>query len=469
MRSREERLAEYMRISALLPQAQERLKNIAGIRDIGVGLKETNDLATEEIVFRVYVDKKKPRAELADDEVIPTEIAGVKTDVLLEPTPLLIVDGASYRPLQGGIMIGNDSSSEWGTLGAIARLNSDGTIVMLSCNHVMLAGQGAQIGELIGQPEISCCCCCKGNIVGTVVNAVNNVFVDCAIARITGNPGFTNEVAEIGAILGSATANASGATVVINDHVMKRGASTTFTTGVVANPNKSIGGKAQQIEIKPDPKYKQFAYKGDSGSVLLDPNGIVVGLIWSIDAATQTLAYANYITNVVAALGITIIPSGTPGTIMLGGSAVSDEPSTLEDASQPLDSVVLGLEESEIGRSVLAFFRAHQREINGLLKTNRNVKVAWNRFQGPAFTAHLVKSARQTGHTIPADLDGVSPANLLIRMSVVLQEEGSAELASAVDRFTLPLLNLIDGARSAAELVERARRADEQADTLVRA
>ena len=73
----------------------------------------------------------------------------------------------------GGIQIGNDSSSGLGTLGCLAQLNTDGTIVLLSNHHVMMHG-GAANGELIGQPEISCCCCCKGNIVGEVVNSAVN-------------------------------------------------------------------------------------------------------------------------------------------------------------------------------------------------------------------------------------------------------------------------------------------------------
>jgi hypothetical protein len=187
----------------------------------------------------------------------------------------------------------------------------------------------------------------------------------------------------------------------------------------------------------------------------VDENNIVVGLLWSIDAATETLGYANLITNVCATMGITILTTGTPGTIALGAVNVAEEPDVAMTA-QPLDALVAQLERSDAGRDVLAFFRRHNREIDELLRTNREVKVAWNRFYGPSFTAHLVKSARDPSHRLPAEIEGVSPVNLLIRMSVVLQEEGTPELAAAVDEHTLPLLALIDGATSVSELLARA-------------
>ena len=457
MKSREERLKEYVRISALLPKARDQLMRYAGVRDVAVGLKETNNLATDAVVFRVYVDEKKPATALAADQIIPRNVEGVPTDVVLEPTPKLIDDTDEYRPLLGGIQIGNDSSSSIGTLGCIARRNSDGTIVALSCHHVMMANH-AQIGEKIGQPEISCCCCCKGHIIGEVVNAADTPLVDAAIAKITGKPGFMNEIVDVGLVLGSATLNAGGSTVLPNDKVRKRGRTTGLTSGTVLTPLKTVGGKLQQIELKPDPQFPKFAYKGDSGSVVVDENNVVVGLLWSIDKATETLGYANLITNVTATMAITIINSGTPGTIPLGAGALTEP----VEAAVPdrLDELVKVLEAMDVGRAALAMFREHGREIDRLLNENRHVKVAWHRYQGPAFTGHFLKSAREPGHRIPLEIEGVSPANVVLRMSVVLQEQGSEPLAAAVEKNTVPLLHLVSGVTSVEELLGRATAGD---------
>jgi hypothetical protein len=58
MRPRHERVSEFERISALLPQAERQLKALSGVRHVTVGLKETAGTPTEEIVFRVYVERK---------------------------------------------------------------------------------------------------------------------------------------------------------------------------------------------------------------------------------------------------------------------------------------------------------------------------------------------------------------------------------------------------------------------------
>ncbi|MEO8335392.1 MAG: hypothetical protein ABI664_10485 [bacterium] len=454
MMSRDEVAQEYVRISALLPKVREQLMRYPGVRDVAVGVKETNDLATEHIVFRVYVDEKKPITALAPDALIPSMIDGIATDVVLEPTAKLIDDTDPYRPLIGGAQIGNDSSSALGTMGCIAKRNIDGAIVILSCHHVMMANH-AELGEKIGQPEISCCCCCKGNIIGEVVNALDNVLVDAAIAKVVGTPGFMNEILDIGPIMGSGPLLLGGSTVLPNDKIRKRGRSSGFTSGTVLTPLKGIGGKAQQIEIKPDPQFTAFAQRGDSGSVIVNENNVVVGLLWSIDEATEKLGYANRIVDVVNAMDITILPSGTPGTVALGGVSVSDEELRAPINATPSDELATQLAQTEAGRRALALFQNHGKEINELLNGNRHVKVAWHRYQGPAFTGHFVKSAREPGHVIPSEIEGVSPANTLIRMSIVLQEHGSPALAAAVDECTVPLLSVVSGATSVREVLDR--------------
>jgi hypothetical protein len=49
----------------------------------------------------------------------------------------------------------------------------------------------------------------------------------------------------------------------------------------------------------------------------------------------------------------------------------------------------------------------------------------------------------------------VTPPNLLIRMSVVLQDEGSPALAAAVEANTLRLLQLFSEATNVHEMLER--------------
>jgi hypothetical protein len=324
----------------------------------------------------------------------------------------------------------------------------------------MLDG-GAVHGEKIGQPSIACCCCCKCNIVAEVVDSAFDGLVDCAIARIQGQPGFTNEIQDIGLIFGSAPLNAGGSTVVFGDKVRKRGCSTGLTSGTVMNANVGTAAdvatgrpaRTNQIEIKGDPGVAWFQSYGDSGAALVDENNVVVGLMWGVVDATK-LAYANRITDVVSALNITIINSGTAGTIPLGAAPSAEEIAALDVSEAPLREIAAALERSATGRRAVELSRRHRHEINTLLNNNRDVKVAWHRFQGPAFTAHVIKSARERDYRIPAAIEGVTPANLLIRMSVVLQDHGSPALAAAVEANTRTALELFSVAGSVHELLE---------------
>ena len=467
MKSREERLEEYLRVSALLPQATEELMRYPGVRDVAVGVKQRAGKVVEGIAFRVYVDEKKAPAELPPGAAIPPEVLGVPTDVVLQGIPRHFDDFDDldkYRPLLGGVQIGHETTSAKGTLGCIAQRNSDGSIVMLSNHHVMMDG-GAVNGEQIGQPMIACCCCCRANVVGEVVDSRLDALVDCAIARITGQPGFMNEVIDIGPIYGSAPLNGAGTTVLPCDVVRKRGRTTGLTVGLVSAPNRNtdalpddgIPAHTNQIEIVMASGTGIFSDHGDSGSVIVNEHNQVVALLWGGPVQVNPdgtvtgidITWASRITDVMTALDITIINSGTAGTIPLGAGAVADEEAEpfagigADTAAPALETVRRALERTARGRAILALFDGHGHEINRLLNADRPVKAAWHRYQGPAFTAHVLKSARESEHRIPAEIEGVTPANLLIRMSVVLQERGSPALAAAVEENTLPLLELV--------------------------
>src|ERR1700733_8631197 len=110
-------VVEQDRLLALYPRAEQLLRQYPGVLHVGLGIKEVGRRHTEELAFRVYVQKKVPLSGLAEGDRIPPEIAGVITDVLegeefdelvCQSTDLHI-DDAKYRStgLRGGIQIRN--------------------------------------------------------------------------------------------------------------------------------------------------------------------------------------------------------------------------------------------------------------------------------------------------------------------------------------------------------------------------
>jgi hypothetical protein len=66
-----------------LHDASELLKRFDGVVGVGIGPKLSGGrLIPEQPCFMVYVEEKKFRAELDARELIPTEVLGIKTDVV---------------------------------------------------------------------------------------------------------------------------------------------------------------------------------------------------------------------------------------------------------------------------------------------------------------------------------------------------------------------------------------------------
>ena len=59
-----------------------RLRAYPNVNGVGVGFKEVGGVRTDQVAIRVYVDRKLPRAQLADDEILPEEVEGIPVDVI---------------------------------------------------------------------------------------------------------------------------------------------------------------------------------------------------------------------------------------------------------------------------------------------------------------------------------------------------------------------------------------------------
>jgi hypothetical protein len=94
-------------VYAVLPKARQVLFGIPGVHAVGVGTKIIGGQFTQEPVVMVFVERKKPLAELPPEEVIPSEIDGVKTDVYQAGKARIMVDvdNDRYRILRAGVQI----------------------------------------------------------------------------------------------------------------------------------------------------------------------------------------------------------------------------------------------------------------------------------------------------------------------------------------------------------------------------
>ncbi len=178
-----------------------------------------------------------------------------------------------------------------GTLACFARDLYDGGLVFLTTRHVLFAG-GAKEGDPVCTPvRLSAG---RGYaIVGSSLWGKADVvrlgerdhFVDCAVGRWNLAPP-SNGITPV-AVLDAKP----------GDRVSKTGAASGFTTGRVAEADRSTnrphGSAAQapgQLLFRSDKPGEPFATAGDSGSLVLNESGQAIGLLWGTNSRGDGVA-----------------------------------------------------------------------------------------------------------------------------------------------------------------------------------
>ncbi|MDB4584178.1 S1 family peptidase, partial [Draconibacterium sp.] len=286
-------------------------------------VKERNGKITKEWSYRFYVKKKQPIDKIPVEEIIPSTIKGLQTDViphfekesLVCDTSTLSIDSNGYRDdgLRGGISIrnehfDNDQPSGYGTLGILARRTNDNALVGLTCAHVVNAASESltTLNTKIGQPKyyMSCCCCPYGYI-GDVAAATFSEDLDCAIIDIHDDllDKITTHSTE-NKIEGIADNITGAAIAIINDTVRKRGRATGLSTGTITDV--AYGTNNMLIECSGGGATDPFACYGDSGSVIINSSDEVVGILVGAAKADMKKGIATHILPVMNSLGISI-------------------------------------------------------------------------------------------------------------------------------------------------------------------
>nr|WP_171820382.1 hypothetical protein [Clostridium botulinum] len=263
--------------------------NVVGV---GLGYKVTKGFYTKDKCIKVFVTRKLPNNQLAPQQLIPTIYKGIKTDIFqsgkLETRSLT----NKVRPIIGGYSIGAVGAGSTGTLGCLVTKNND--YFILSNNHVIARWGTVPLNTPILQPGIQD----KGNPKTDKVAVLSEYvpikfqsvfsspinYVDCAIAKVINKSIASSAIAFIGK---------PESTIVprLNAKVQKVGRTTELTIGTVIAinctvevicPNNKIAKYKNQISTTAMEKI------GDSGSVLLDENKNIMGLLMSGGDSTTT-------------------------------------------------------------------------------------------------------------------------------------------------------------------------------------
>ncbi len=250
----------------------------------------------------MHVAEKRPEGEIPPEELIPAEIDGVRTDVIVSngrkpiaaPPGGLVrssdTDEQTKRPVAGGVQLRTAGAPGAGTLGCVLwNTHSHDAGYALTNQHVIdIVGTFAVTKGVteVGQPSGNDSSCCCNDIIGVYVTGERTPNSDQAVVRLSAGEKWVAEIVEIGAVKGIHVLTAIDA--VVNTPVRKRGARTRLTGGVVTD----VGGLDPSGDLSvlvrandnPDRKPHEllfFVDEGDSGSVVVDDDNKVCALLYA--------------------------------------------------------------------------------------------------------------------------------------------------------------------------------------------
>ncbi|MGH2545602.1 MAG: hypothetical protein ACRDHJ_01855 [Actinomycetota bacterium] len=295
-------------------------ENVIGV---AAGIQMTKGKPTGKRSLTVFVETKKPKAQLSKEDVVPGELDGIPTDVV-ETGPIRpLLFTARVRPALPGFSIGHHDITA-GTFGCVVRdirrcccgleksecgcspthEECRGDYLVLSNNHVLAASNLGTPGDLIVQPGPFDGGVYPSDGIATLDRFEPLIFgrngynlVDAAVARPTFDRNLTPPI--IGLVIPSGVAQAF-----VGQRVVKAGRTTQVRTGRVLAINATIivgpypGGLAQ---FRQQIVTTSIGAPGDSGSLLMDSSLNAVGLLF---AGSPEITIHNHIANVETALGV---------------------------------------------------------------------------------------------------------------------------------------------------------------------
>ncbi len=328
-------------LSAALSAKQNNLQRLLSCPNVvacGIGYKVTDAGPTDEVAVVVSVTRKLPVAQLAESDVVPRAVDGVKTDV---------VETGVFRALQGprdrwrpvippGVSLGHVNVTA-GTFGCLVQRGDE--LFILSNNHVLADSNRGKPGDPILQPgrhdggtpqdriatladyvpldfggDAATCNVARAieQVLNTLASAAGSGHrvmayqqtagsnrVDAALARPDNPAVVTPEIFGIGRPQGARRAR-------LGTPVKKSGRTTGHTEGriVQIDVTSQVAYGPGRATFHGQLMASGMSAPGDSGSAVLDMENYIVGLLFAgSDAATLI----NPIQSVLQALNVEVV------------------------------------------------------------------------------------------------------------------------------------------------------------------
>ena len=355
-------------VKKVIRQYKSEILTIPNVLGVGIGYRITAGRMTGELSIMLLVRRKLPVAGLSAKALAPSQIEGIRTDVLEvgDIRPLMLRTDR-WRPAPGGVSIGHYKISA-GTLGCVVRDRETGDRLILSNNHVLANINDAGPGDPILQPgaadggqvqqdtiarlERFCpidfgseppdCNVATGfvslvNLFAGAVGSSHKVdayqqhpaamnMVDAAVARPVNDADISDEIIDIGTLEGTMPAQ-------LGMTVRKSGRTSELSSGEVTVLDATVTvsyGSGLEAVFEDQIVTTALSRGGDSGSMLVaGDSNYALGLLF---AGSDVSTIHNPIQNVLDCLEVDL--PGSPGDNLSSKQARINRAQAVKEAYQ---------------------------------------------------------------------------------------------------------------------------------------
>lgn len=312
-------MANEFRLEAFEAQEQSKPWTMAeNIQGLGIAERITAGKKLDDLVLKVYVDRKLPKSRVDNPVPSKLDLPGVgptiETDVEEIGRVELEANTSRHRPAMPGCGLGHFEVPV-GTFGCLVRKRDEpDNLYVLSNSHV-LANQGfCTAGDIVLQagkhdggldPDDVLCELAEWVPFEFTDDGFPNL-VDAAIARVRNPEEVTSFVNLLGVPKGVSTVVRRGMLV------RKAGRTTDLTIGEIKDVDYRLpmsyktpdGEGTGRVGLRDQVLCTRYTAPGDSGSAVFNTQGKIVGLHFAGSTSTSIF---NKIGNVLDALGIDIV------------------------------------------------------------------------------------------------------------------------------------------------------------------
>lgn len=274
-----------------------RLRRMPGVVGFGLGRRTKNKQARREICLKVYVERKVDPGELRRSVIVPAKIflpwANVTVSVDVEETGLIEPAFGTTPQILNSIEGGRSIRHKTGTPGTLGCLALDQTkqdrMCILSCNHVIANSGFAQVGDEVlladspNQPIVA-----KLLSWNTFDFSPDGANVDAAVADPINPADFSRNIRGIGTPQGIRSWDSLTADVENGESIRMSGGASGLVNGRLAGKHFHFAPSYNDPNAAGQRRPANFVNQllcsfpvqgGDSGSVVLDRSGNVIGQI----------------------------------------------------------------------------------------------------------------------------------------------------------------------------------------------